>query len=81
MHIQISESNTEAPEKYIKRLLKQHYHLGNISSYQFSRILERASRKVEQGKMKSNSVDRQRIKRLVNDFVQAYTKTDPEQFF
>ena len=75
-----SKGSYEDPKHYVKRLLNQHYHLGRISSRQFSRILERASRKVEQGQVKSNCVDKGRIKKLVNDFVEAYTLTNPELY-
>ena len=73
-----SNSGAGDPKLYVKRLLKQHYHLGHISSYQFSRIMERASRKVEQGQSMSNCADKQRIKRLVDDYVEAYTSANPE---
>ena len=73
-----SKSDTEDPKNYVKRLLKQHYHLGHISSYQFARILERATRKVEKGKAKQ--IDKRRIQKLVSDFVEAYTLTNPDQF-
>ena len=67
-----SDLSVDDPKHYVRRLLKQHYHLGNISSYQFSRILERALRKVEQGQSMSNCVDKLRIRRLVDDYVEAY---------
>ena len=73
-----TSSEVEDPKVYVKRLLKQHFHLGHITSYQFTRILERASRKVEQAKVKSMYIDKQRVKRLVDEFVKAYTDTNPE---
>lgn len=67
------------PKSYVKRLLKQHFHLGNITAHQYTRILERASRKVEQGKAVSSCVDKKRIKRFIDDFVQAYVNANSEQ--
>ena len=69
-----SDFGVDDPKRYVRWLLKQHYHLGKISSYQFSRILERASRKVEQGQSMSNCVDKLRVRRLVDDYVEAYIK-------
>lgn len=67
-----SSTSTDDPKWYIKRLLKQHYHLGNISAYQYWRILERASRRVEQGQVMAKYTDKSRIRRLVDDYVEAY---------
>ena len=71
-------SEHEDPKAYVKRLLKQQYHLGNITSHQYSRILERATRKVEQGQMKTKMVDKPRIKRLVSEYVKAYVSANSE---
>lgn len=70
-----SSTNTDDPKRYIRRLLKIHYHLGHISAYQFWRILERVSRRVDQGlAISSNFADKLRLRRLVDDYVEAYMK-------
>ena len=68
-----SDPGTDDPKRYVRRLLKQYYHLGNITSYQFSRILERASRRVERhGLSLSTGGDEQRIRKVVDAYVEAY---------
>lgn len=67
-----SDSYTDDPKQYIRRLLKQHHFTGNINTYQFWRILERASRRVEQTWSMTKCMDKLRIRKLVDDYVEAY---------
>ena len=68
-----SSTSTDDPKRYIRRLLKIHYHLGHITTYQFWRILERASRRVDTMSSKF-AEDKLKVRRLVDDYVEAYMK-------
>ena len=68
-----SSTSTDDPKRYMRRLLKIHYHLGHITTYQFWRILERASRRVDTLSSKF-AEDKLKLRKLVDDYVEAYMK-------
>lgn len=67
-----SEESTSDPKGLVRRALDVHFDEGRITNRQYKRILERATRKVEEGLVRSSYMNEKRVKKLVADFVKAY---------
>lgn len=67
-----SKSTQIDPKLIIRRTLDRFFDKGTITNRQYKRILERATRRVQEGKARTPYVDERRVVRLVSDYVQAY---------
>ena len=63
---------TSSPKELIRRALDVYFDKGTITNRQYKRILERATRKVQEGLVMSSYMNKNRVKKLVSDFVEAY---------
>ena len=65
------------PKIVIRRELDRYFDKGTITNRQYKRILERASRRVKESKMRSPVIEEKRVMKLVFDYVQAYKTVVP----
>ena len=65
------------PIVIIRQVLDRYFDQGIITNRQFKRILERASKKVQQGITKTPIVDKKKVVKLVSEYVQAYKTVIP----
>ena len=66
------DENSCEPRRLVKKALDVYFDEGRITNRQFKRILERATRKVEEGLAQCSCVSEPRVKKLVADYVEAY---------
>ena len=69
------------PKMVIRRALDSYFDRGEITNRQYKRILERASRKVEEGLANTStsmSLNKTKVIKLVDDYVQAYRYHAPD---
>lgn len=66
-------SPTSEPKAMVETYLNPFFEDGRISEYQYKRILARATKKVTEGMKVSGFLEAERVRRLVEDFVDGYT--------